>query len=318
MSTQNRLASSLGLGARVLQARDNRPLDLGLLEARIPSLFADRPHSSRSARYTQIPTSKVVEGLAAHGFRPFFAAQATPRPPKAPLVGGVPDPSWVAPESKLKFTKHVLRFRHESAFQDKEGANELVLLNSHGGESGGQLWGGFLRHLCLNRMIAGDRIAEIRVRHSGNIVEDFLEGAFHIVEQFPLIDESRQLMQGTRVSNHDALAFAKAALELRWPPPPDPEDPSVLLPSPAPVYPSQVIQARDASKDQAPDTVWGVLGNVQRALLQGGLQGATRHDPAKPGSRDRRVTTRPVGAIQEDIRLNRALWVLAEALQAAQ
>ena len=316
MSTQNRLASSLGLGARVLQSHSSEPIPTPLLRQHIPSLFADRPHSSRSARYTQIPTSKVVEGLAAHGFRPFFAAQATPRPPKAPLVGGVPDPSWVAPESKLKFTKHVLRFRHESAFQDKEGANELVLLNSHGGESGGQLWGGFLRHLCLNRMIAGDRIAEIRVRHSGNIVEDFLEGAFHIVEQFPLIDESRQLMQDTHVSRHDALAFAKAALELRWPTPgPDPENPSAPVSSPAPVTPAQVIAARDSRKDQAPDTVWGVLGNAQRSLLQGGLQGQT---PPRPGSRTRRVTTRPVGAIQEDIRLNRALWILAEALQAAQ
>jgi hypothetical protein len=55
----------------------------------------------------------------------------------------------------------------------------------------------------------------------------------------------------------------------------------------------------DASRD-----VWKSFNCVQEALLRGGQTGLNE--------RGRRVTTRPVKAVDADLRINRQLWALAE------
>ena len=42
-------------------------LTLSDLRTIAPSAFAVEPHSSRSARYTYIPTSEVIDGLMSQG-----------------------------------------------------------------------------------------------------------------------------------------------------------------------------------------------------------------------------------------------------------
>ncbi|ESF03056.1 hypothetical protein QS26_01880 [Salmonella enterica subsp. enterica serovar Havana] len=57
-------------------------------------VFGDDKHTSRSARYTYIPTITALESLQREGFEPFFACQARVRDPE-----------------RREYTKHMLRLR---------------------------------------------------------------------------------------------------------------------------------------------------------------------------------------------------------------
>ncbi len=62
-----------------------------------PSIFAATPWGAMSDRYRMIPTIEVVGMLADRAFRPVRAAQSRSRI-----------------EGKGDFTKHLIRFRHDS------------------------------------------------------------------------------------------------------------------------------------------------------------------------------------------------------------
>ena len=91
----------------------------------------------------------------------------------------------------------------------------------------------------------------------------------------------------------DATIFAQAALEVRYG-----ED----WARQSPVRPGQLLDAR-RTDDRGTD-LWVTFNRVQENLLKGGLLGRARSG--------RRVRTRQVRSVTEDIRLNRALWRLAE------
>ncbi|KPC54864.1 Uncharacterized protein AC509_5289 [Pseudomonas amygdali pv. morsprunorum] len=56
--------------------------------------------------------------------------------------------------------------------------------------------------------------------------------------------------------------------------------------------------------------LWTTFNRVQENTIIGGLTGRNKQG--------RRTTTRAVNGIDQDVKLNRALWVLAQALQSRQ
>uniref|UniRef100_UPI003BEF282E DUF932 domain-containing protein n=1 Tax=Burkholderia arboris TaxID=488730 RepID=UPI003BEF282E len=74
--------------------------------------------------------------------------------------------------------------------------------------------------------------------------------------------------------------------------------------APAPITETQVNRARRV-EDQGSD-LWRTFNRIQESMTRGGLPGRT-----KTG---KRMTTRPVAGIDQTVGLNRALWVLAEAM----
>jgi len=240
-----------------------------------PSVFADAAHRSRSARYAYIATNEIVNGLRSEGFMPFFACQARSRI-----------------EGKTEFTKHMIRFRHQGQING-ETANEIILVNSHDGTSSYQMLAGCFRFVCQNGLICGDTIEDFRVRHSGDVLGNVIEGAYRIVSEFEQVEASKELMQGVVLNVKQQNAFANAALQLRY----DPEDNIPIL--------AHHLNVARRVEDQGTD-LWRTFNRVQENILQGGLQGLNRN--GKP------VTTRKVTGLSENIRLNRALWTLAEEM----
>ncbi|HAF2376717.1 TPA: DUF945 domain-containing protein, partial [Salmonella enterica] len=57
------------------------------------------------------------------------------------------------------------------------------------------------------------------------------------------------------------------------------------------------------------DDLWSVFNRIQENLSKGGLPGRT--------AKGKRTHTRAVNGIDGDVRLNRALWVMAEQMQQA-
>lgn len=255
--------------------RSDVPLvDEQILKA-APSVFAETPHDSRSSRYAYIPTVEVVNGLRNEGFMPFMACQAKSRI-----------------EGKTEFTKHMLRFRRENQING-DTANEIILVNSHDGTSSYQMLAGCFRFVCQNGLITGNTIEDFRVRHSGQIITNVIEGAYRIVNEFDQVEESKDAMKRIQLNPRQQNAFANAALQLRY----DPEEN-------VPVTTQQINQPR-RFEDRGFD-LWRTFNRVQENLLQGGLPGIN--------AEGRKITTRKVTGVSENIRLNRALWTLAEEM----
>ena len=151
-----RLASRFG---RINQIRRDRPLTHEELMSHVPSVFGSDKHESRSDRYTYIPTITILESLQCEGFEPFFACQTK-----------------VRDQSKREHTKHMLRLRRTGQIHGQQ-VPEIIILNSHSGESSFQLLPGIFRSVCTNSLVCGQSFGEIRVPHRGDVVNKVIEGA---------------------------------------------------------------------------------------------------------------------------------------------
>lgn len=261
----------------VVQTRASRPLGDDEIRRYAPSIFAESAHESRSTRYTYIPTIDVLNALRREGFQPFMACQTRVRD------GG-----------KQEHTKHMLRLRHADQIEGAE-ANEIILLNSHDGSSSYQMLAGVFRFVCCNGMVCGETVGDIRVPHKGDVIGHVIEGAYTVLDTFEAIDEQREAMKGLTLDYGEQTAFARAALSLRY-------DQSE---APAPVTDSQLLVPRRL-EDRGND-LWTTFNRVQENVIRGGLTGRNRAG--------KRTTTRAVTGIDQGVKLNRALWVLAEEMR---
>jgi hypothetical protein len=162
----NRFTRGMTVGSQILGR--NEALTDDQLRAAVPSIFATEAHESRSARFTPIPTIKVLDGLRAEGFEPFGAQQARTRV-----------------EGKAEYTKHLLRLRHRSLANATGEAFEIVLVNANDGTSAYQMLPGFFRMVCANGLMTGETSREVKVRHSGDAVGAVIEGAFQVLQDAP-------------------------------------------------------------------------------------------------------------------------------------
>lgn len=263
--------------------RSDYPLTNDQIARHAPSVLATEAHESRGERYRFIPTIDVLDGLRREGFQPFEVRQTRCRD-----------------ESKKEHTKHLVRLRHPDAIGAAVGQEvpEIVLLNSHDGSSSYQLLAGFFRFVCSNGLIAGDVCNDIRIRHSGNVVQDVIEGSFRVLDNITAIGERVETYKATPLTLDERIAFADAAVELRWGS--DAEGKSL-----APIY-SQDQLLRTQRYDDRGSDLWRTFNVVQENLVKGGIQGRS--------TSGRRTRTREVAGVNENVRLNRALWTLADRL----
>ena len=258
--------------------RSSSPLTDDQIRAVAPSIFAADKHVSRSDRYTYIPTGDVLTALRKEGFEPFMVCQTR-----------------VRQDDRRDFTKHMVRMRHARHIGDAE-ANEIVLLNSHDGTSSYQLISGLYRYVCSNGLVFGDTFSDVRVHHKGEIVDRVIEGAYEVLDGFDLVRERRDGMRAITLDAGEQAVFARAALALKYEP-----DPL----KPAPITEAQVLEPRRA-EDMRSD-LWATFNRTQESLVNGGLLGR--------GATGRRMRTRPVLGIEQNVKLNRALWMLAEEMR---
>jgi len=263
--------------ARSHVTRADYPLLDSQLKAFVPSIYADTAHESRSDKYAHIPTITVLDALRKEGFEPFMACQAR-----------------VRDETKLGFAKHMLRLRHASQIgsENEDGTNEVILLNSHDGSSSYQMLAGCFRFVCQNGMVCGDTFQDVRVQHRGNVVDNVIEGAYEVLSNFDKVSESRKEMASIVLSEDEQIAFANAALPLRF------------SESEEKPLPTSVLKLR-RSADKAND-LWTTFNVVQENLVKGGIYRRTR--------KGKLSKTRKINGIDGNIRLNKALWTLAEAM----
>jgi hypothetical protein len=191
---------------------------------------------------------------------------------------------------KREFVKHVIRLRHETEIEKKD-VNELVLVNSHNGASAYSLMSGVFVMVCANGLIAGDFKSQ-KTKHMGDVVDSVIEGAYTVLKSFEEVEEKKDVMKATLLSKDEQLAYAKAAITYHYG--------SV---EESPIAPTQLLRPR--RREERDQSVWTTYNVAQEHLIRGGLPGFKGQ---------RRVRTRPVGSIDKNIALNKALWTLAQEL----
>jgi hypothetical protein len=253
------------------------------MRARLPAIFADDKHASRSDRYTFVPTTEILRALDKEGFKPTYAAQSKTRDPE--MRG---------------FTKHMLRFRRDFQLGLHDEFPESVLINSHGGQSKYQLLGGVMRLVCLNGLVVSEgTVDEIRVPHKGNIVDNIIEGTFKVVDELDAVKDRIGAWKQLQLTAPEQDALAEAAATVRF---------NLQPGETAPVTAEQMLRARRYD-DRGAD-LWRTFNRVQENTLRGGLHGVTRDAQ----NRRRNMTTRDVNGIDQSVSLNRALWTLAQRM----
>jgi len=255
-----------------------------------PSAFASEAHASRSSRYAYIPTIDVIAGLRAEGFVPVSARQTSPRD-----------------AGRHGHAKHMLRFRHAGQNAQPRHVGmvfpEVVLLNSHDGSSAYKLMAGVFRLVCLNGMIVSDGPGQsVTVPHKGDVVRQVIEGSYEVLGASRTALAAADEWAGVELRREEQQAVAEAARVLRF----GDADGKVETPIKA----DQLLTVRRAG--DAGSDLWTTFNRVQENTIRGGLSAWGRNANDRP----RWVTTREVSGIDQDVKLNRALWLLGERMAA--
>lgn len=251
----------------------------------VPSIFASQPIEGVSDRYSFLPTSSILQGMRENGWVPVRAEEQS-----------------VRAEARRGFQKHLIRFartEHLQTWEKNQVRPEVVLLNSHDKSSAYQLHCGLFRLVCLNGMVVADATFErISIKHSGFNPDSVIEASFKVLGAVPDIMNKVQLFQDRILTDAERLALATGAATYRW------EDLAK-----APINPSMLLNPRRYG-DEAKD-LWTTFNTVQENIIRGGQRDYSRR---RPDGR-RMPKSRAINGIDEDMKLNKALWQMAEVLR---
>ena len=263
------------------------------LRKHVPSIFATTAHESRSARFQPIPTFNILQGLQAEGFSVVGAKQSVTR------IAG-----------KENFTRHLLRLRRlddETKYRAGDTVFEMLLRNANDGTSAYDLMAGLFRIACLNSLVSlSETISSVKVRHSGNerkVRDDVIEGTFKVLGESDLALAAPREWSALKLAREEQLVLAQAAHVVRFGETPEGENPVF--------NPEQLLIPR--RWEDKKDDLWTVWNRTQEAVIKGGLHGVK----VNANNVARRATTKAVTAIDSELRLNKALWILGEAFAKA-
>ena len=262
-----------------------RPLTDEELYKTAPSIFAASAHESRSERFRPIPTISVVNELRNEGFFPVAAKQSGSRDP-----------------SKRDFTKHLIRFRRMDDVQSYKVGDtvcETILQNGNDGTSLYALMAGLFRIQCMNSLVAQTATVEsIKVKHLGkDIPAQVIEGTYTVLEESKKCLAAPQDWSQVQLGRDAKMALAEAAHMIRFG---DDKDNGIK--------PEKMIEPLRRTDQK--DDLWTVWNAAQEHVIRGGDRGMRRTED----NRLRRVRTRPINNITQDVKLNQALWLVGEKL----
>ena len=274
-------------------------LNTDQLRQLVPSAFATCAQSDVSDQYSFLPTSIVIDKMLANGWVATRAVEQR-----------------VRLEERQNFQKHMIRFcRVEDAerfsshirpgihsFYDRQRPDlirpEVVMFNSHDRSCAYRLSLGLFRLVCCNGLVVSDSAIEsISVVHKGFNPDNVIEGSFRIIESAPEVLARVEDWKGYELSEGRQKALAVGAHAFRWD-----------NPEKAPVSPEKLLAPR-RDEDRGSD-LWRTMNRIQENITKGGQRERGRvinhiHAPK----------VRAIKGLDEDTRLNKALWTMAQALR---
>lgn len=265
-------------GTSVLRNPQLEPLETAQLKRFAPTIFAKRAIEGVSDNYGHVATYQIIEAMKENGYACVEVRQSQRRD-----------------ESRMPFTKHMLKFRREGTIKAlmKRGdvIPQVVMLNSHDRSSGFHLHAGMFRVICSNGLIVADGqfVEPIKVRHSVHMIQDIVKRSTELIKGADGVYTIREQMLAVPMTDRNAIQFANRALEFR-----PPRRTGLLLPE------TLLTVRRDEDK---PNDLWHVFNRVQENMLRGGNETRTEEG--------RVAMTKGIGRIERDVQVNSALWGLA-------
>ena len=247
------------------------------LAKQAPSIFAANKAPTRSEKYTYVPTLDIVEEMRRQGFFPVQARESKTR-----IV------------ANQGYTKHRILFAREERKAVKgEYLPYISIVGSHNGAS--QLEGnaGCKVWRCDNGLMADDAsFGAFKVPHKGDILGDVIEGVYSILGNTHLMADQLEEFRGIHLPRSAQLALAKSAIPLRW---------DAAIDGSFGVEPQQLLIAR--RRESAGNSLFDVFNNIQENIIRGQVP--------KRAANGKVRNSREVKSVNEDQRLNKALWTLS-------
>ncbi len=255
-----------------------------------PSVFATVAHDSRSERFQPIPTIEIIRGLAKEGFAVVGARQSGTRD-----------------ASRKDYTKHLLRLRRldGKSYEVGDTVFEIILKNANDGTAAYDLMAGLFRIRCKNSLVTQiGTLDSVKVRHTGTpaaIQGKVIDGTYEVLKTAETALAAPQDWGAMQMRRDEQMILAEAAHLIRF----GENDDSGVGRA---IKPEQFLTAR--RQDDKADDLWTTWNRAQEATIRGGLRGVTRDERGQP----RRSTTREVKGIDQDVKLNKALWLVGERM----
>lgn len=241
-----------------------------------PSIGATRPIDEVSSKYTFVSTLDAVDIIRDNGWKPVKVAEVKSR------------------GERKGFQKHMIRFTQNNMLAENERF-DVVLNNSHDRGCAFNLMAGIFRMVCSNGLIIGDKSLEFSHKHINFSAEDFCVSIGEISNSANLIEKRVTDFKQIELSPVESITYAESANHIRWG-------------EESPIEPSKILSPR-RTQDMKPD-LWTTYNRVQENIMKGG-HSYVRRDA---NNNLRRGTTRKIKAIDKDIKLNKALWMLTEKM----
>jgi len=199
---------------------------------------------------------------------------------------------------KRGFQKHMIRFRHQGLTAlVGDSLPEIVVINSHDGSTGLQLWSGIFRIVCSNGLVvASETYGKVSLPHRGDLQGKVIDASYKVIDNANKALTGVQEWSKIGMTRADQLDFAAAALVTRYDSLKD-----------APVQPHEILKV-NRSEDQGSD-LWSTFNVVQENLIRGGVGSLRQLDNGRIGFR----SVRPVRGVGRNVDLNADLWRLADS-----
>lgn len=187
------------------------------------------------------------------------------------------------------FATHLVRLQHPDVPSMRGCLPEVLLTNSHNRLRAFSLQAGLLRFVCANGMTVYESLVPgIAGKHVGDIREQVINNTAKIVDRIPRIANAIDRFSSVKLTLTEQRLFAQSANRLRK--------------STSGIHPDEINQAR--RREDCGDDLWSTLNRAQENLMRGGVRAHS--------SNGRLSRTRPIKSIAADLRINAALWDLAD------
>jgi hypothetical protein len=264
------------------------------------SVVAENHSINTSDKFSFIPTTRVIDILAKQNWFPSKIQEKN-----------------VRVEEKRGFQTHLLRFRQPEDMSIVKTVGdmipEIVVKNAHDGSASFSIMAGIFRLVCTNGMIVADSMfATHKIKHIGFQDQNVIDAVSNVVETTPMImnrvDEFKQIILGTP----EQKAFAEAALIAKYGADPiDVLPENKLLTRFEPAKLIEPIRRADRLDSSDNNTLWNTFNIIQEKLVERGGR------YAKVANSTYRVKkARGISSVNENVRVNQALWMLTEKMAA--
>ena len=268
------------------------PLTLDEIERKAPAVFSNAPAEHVSDKYLFVSTEKLLSGLMNNGWSVVSACQTNSK----------------TADKKMTSKHSLMLCRNDMLTRDFSKRGDVMPLlkftNAHDARSSFQLQAGLFRLACANGLTVPDTMLYApKLVHTTSLDRDTIEASFSVVQKFPQLMESIEMMKSVELHTDEIHAFSNSAARLLYTPE-QIERTNNMIRNEAHHVHNQLTYAR--RQEDKKNDLWTVLNKIQENAIRGGV--------TLVGETNKAQRTRAVNNIDRDSKINQELMMLANEM----